>query len=258
MHVLRSGYENIKRNWCLFTIAALLQYIYLMWRTEKELNLAKAFGINSCIADIFVLENGVSFLGIFSIPLILVLIYRCEKYSLNYNQAMRYKSHFEIWKIQTGRLVIYLLWFSVSLLLFAVLAGRLYHLPLINWSETNSRCNIETGNISQVSFAVVLLLSIFFMMLKFIILGLAVLLIKWLKLREIFGYIIAAVLAASEYIPENKLGFYSLFSMDYNKAVYIELLFMTLLVGISISGILYGAGILYAKRKEFINEESCH
>ena len=95
-------------------------------------------------------------------------------------------------------------------------------------------------------------------MLKFIILGLAVLLIKWLKLREIFGYIIAAVLAASEYIPENKLGFYSLFSMDYNKAVYIELLFMTLLVGISISGILYGAGILYAKRKEFINDESCH
>ena len=68
----------------------------------------------------------------------------------------------------------------------------------------------------------------------------------------------AAVLAASEYIPENKLGFYSLFSMDYNKAVYIELLFMTLLVGISISGILYGAGILYAKRKEFINDESCH
>lgn len=255
MHVLRSSCENIKRNIYFFIVVGFMQCLYLIWRTDNELKLAKAFGIKSCIADLFILENGVSFLGIFSMPLILILIFRCERYTLKYEQVIRYEGHKEIWKYQAGRVFIYMFWISFSMLLYAILAGALYQLPMINWTEINSKCFIETGYTTQMSFEAVLLLSAFFMLLKFIILGLTVMFIKWLKLRELFGYVIIAVLAVIEYIPENNLGFYRIFSFDYNKAVYMEYIFWAILTGVSIAGLLYGAGIIYAKKREFINEE---
>lgn len=253
MRILGTGIENCMREWYFLFLCTMAQFAYLVFQAEGLIQSNSSAGIRSCTADLIVLESGASYLGIFSMPLFLFFLYRCERYAMETNQIIRFHSRICLWQCQAGRMFACAAWFTAAFALFPIIVGKTAGLPFYTWDIVNSSCFLDTGLVSQLNFGEILTAGILFNFSRLCMIGLAALWLFWKGLHAVWGFVLIACLAASDYAHLKYFGFYRIFGMDYKKAVDIRLLAVTAAAGVILAALLYLAGHYTAGKKEFIN-----
>lgn len=209
-----------------------------------------------CVADFIYLLNNVNyFMNIMLLPLCTAFTVTLSEHNCStVNYYIRNKSRTSIILIRIGKILIFSGVIAVLILLVSIVAAGLLTSELINWNEYGSYFYLSVGELFDIDFINVLLLSfakLFFSISFFSSLAFTI----SLKYKKTFSFLIVVLVSASDFFGFIKFIIDNTFNYNFSEISYFsfssEVLIFVIFPLATLIAIFFAVRL--AKRKDFLN-----